>query len=734
VLWLATAGCGDAQQPLAAVAADVTSEVPRASIEVVSTRPDMVSGGDVLVHVAARGDRAPSALTVRIDGEDAAATFRPAPAVDAEGRPVEAAAGAAAPAALLGLVTGLDEGAHTIEVLAGAAVVASREIVNHPVTGPLFSGPHQAPFVCQTAQNGLGEPADPMCSAPMQVAYVYRSTEAAAEESDGAEAVARLRDPARLPAGFKAFDPEAPRPADLATTTTSDGRAVDYIVRRERGTLNRAVYEIAFLHTPGEPLPSPWQGTPGWNGRLVYVFGGGCAAGYRQGVMRPILSDSLLSQGYAVAGSSLNVFGNTCNDVISAETALMVKERFIEQVGVPVHTIGAGGSGGSMQQYLIAQNYPGILDGLTPAVSFSDHLAVLASSADCALLSGTFSTLGAERFSDEQKRAISGFATWNVCGGSWTRSILQRSRCDAAVPEDARYDPEKRRDGARCTTHDNMVNMFGRDPATGFARRPLDNVGVQYGLAALRDGVITMDDFVELNAAIGGHDVDGNLVPQRTVADPEALRAAYRGRLNTGGGSLGSIPIIDSRAYADPTSDIHDSYRSFVTRERIAARNGGHADHFVILRTPPRPRNPDGSRARPPFDPVRLVDQWLTNLRADTSADDRRTKLLRARPAELADACFTSEDAKIVEPATAAGPGRCHELYPPFGDPRLAAGAPLRDDVLKCQLRPIDPADYPAPPTEAQLARLRESFPDGVCDYTRPGVLQEGEPELWASF
>ena len=48
----------------------------------------------------------------------------------------------------------------------------------------------------------------------------------------------------------------------------------------------------------------------------------------------------------------------------------MVKEHFIKRFGVPVHTIGWGGSGGSMQQHLIAQNYPGLLDGIIPSSEF----------------------------------------------------------------------------------------------------------------------------------------------------------------------------------------------------------------------------------------------------------------------------------------------------------------------------------------------------------------------------
>ena len=37
------------------------------------------------------------------------------------------------------------------------------------------------------------------------------------------------------------------RPADLAQTTTIEGKTVDFIVRWERGTINRFIYSIAML-------------------------------------------------------------------------------------------------------------------------------------------------------------------------------------------------------------------------------------------------------------------------------------------------------------------------------------------------------------------------------------------------------------------------------------------------------------------------------------------------------
>ena len=38
---------------------------------------------------------------------------------------------------------------------------------------------------------------------------------------------------------------------------------------------------------------------------------------------------------------------------------MVAKEHFSEAYGLPRFTIGAGGSGGAIQQLLVAQNYPG---------------------------------------------------------------------------------------------------------------------------------------------------------------------------------------------------------------------------------------------------------------------------------------------------------------------------------------------------------------------------------------
>jgi len=54
------------------------------------------------------------------------------------------------------------------------------------------------------------------------------------------------------------------------------------------------------------------------------------------------------------------------------------------------------------------------------------------------------------------------------------------------------------------------------------------------------------------------------------------------------------------------------------------------------------------------------------------------------------------------------------------------AGGPLAENILKCQLKPLDPAEYaPATVSGAQLARLNAVFPGGVCDWSKPGVGQQ---------
>jgi hypothetical protein len=52
--------------------------------------------------------------------------------------------------------------------------------VNHPITGPIVSGPHLKPFICTTKESGLGEPLDENCSAATKIEYFYKPKEGTA--------------------------------------------------------------------------------------------------------------------------------------------------------------------------------------------------------------------------------------------------------------------------------------------------------------------------------------------------------------------------------------------------------------------------------------------------------------------------------------------------------------------------------------------------------------------------
>ena len=693
-------------------------------IRTISTRADLISGGDVLLQITVPATLAAEKLAVAVNGRDASANFKLA----------------SHPNTFIGLVKDLPVGRSEIEAGAkGQKISATLALTNHPIGGPVMSGPHQSPFICETQAFGFGQPLDADCSVAMRVEYFYRSNAAPAGPSNiavqpGADVPQAQQQQPNL---FKPYDPNAPKPADLAMTTTLDGKTVPYIVRREMGTINRAVYAIAFLHEPGTPLPNVWaQATSAWNGRLIYSFGPGCQAGYHQGrnlgglagnrsfLEETQFGDYGIAKGYALASSSLNSFGTTCADVISVETMMMVKEHFIEEFGAPRWTIGSGRSGGSMQQHLIANNYPGLLDGLIPTAAFADTITFMNHLFDCELLDHAFNT-SSLMWTDEQKAAVAGEANWQYCAKNGTAyPLLRVNNCDRmAVPADLVYEPKMNPKGARCTYQDNMVNVFGRDPKTGFARRPFDNVGIQYGLNAWNDGRITFEQFVDLNTRIGGHDIDGNVVSARTVADPEALRIAYQtGRVNDTGKGMAMVPIIDVRPYTEGTGDVHDTVNSQITRARLVAANGTAANQVLHTYEQGTPIQ------RVQQANLDEMEQWVASIAKDTApAKNQLAKVIRNKPAGVSDACYTKGGEKITDMP------RCAHMFPVYSNPRLNAGLPMGADALKCELKSVDKKDYSKPLTDEQLAAIRNAFPSGVCDYSKKGVSVHA-PATWLSY
>src|SRR5690606_19587945 len=58
-------------------------------------------------------------------------------------------------------------------------------------------------------------------------------------------------------------------------------------------------------------------------------------------------------------------------------------------------------------------------------------------------------------------------------------------------------------DSVNWSHYDDLRNVYGVD-GEGYPRRLFDNVGVQYGLQSFLDGHISAEEFLKLNATVGG--------------------------------------------------------------------------------------------------------------------------------------------------------------------------------------------------------------------------------------
>ena len=549
---------------------------------------------------------------------------------------------------------------------------------------------------------------------------------------------------------------------------------VPYVVRFEAGTIDRGIYNIAILHDPTkEAAPSPFASPNGWNKRLSYVHGAGCVGGWyyqsttpgvqialldisrylSEGILgilpRPadlsvsfnVLADQWLSRGYAVVTNTLNDPSASCNPHLAGEAALMTKEFFVKEYGVPKFTISTGGSGGAYTSLQIADAFPGTFDGISISASFPDALSIGIAGLHAHLLFHYWSDINPLGLTAAQKVAISGyfgvpaaldaanqsartdpssgrFVDWTTgyTAGQWT--VLAGYPNTQIVPTSLRWDPVSNPTGARADVFDVGRNVYGIDPVTGYALRPFDNVGVQYGLSALNSGAITVDQFLDLNDQIGGVDFNGNFVPTRSVADVGALSRVYQSGVSLGGnGGLASIPIFDNGQKTD-VGGYHYGWYDFAIRDRIRAANG-NSDNFVLWR---------GNVPAPTVQA--LFEQWMVAYTSDTSTDPQIVKVLRAKPQTAVEGCWDNSTPRnfFAEALIfSSQPGtQCSTLWPVYSNTLKEAGGPLAGNALKCQLKPIDTRDYAVNFSAAQLARLAAIYPTGVCDYSKPGVAFSG--------
>jgi hypothetical protein len=766
---LLLAACGGGGTPTEdAKSVPLSANAMTVSVRLLSSEPRWVSGGDARIEVRAAAGLHDK-LEIWINGRKTTQTLV------SDGHRLE------------GVVGGFVDGENTLEVrhAKGRGVAASLRLTNHPISGPMFSGPQQHPFVCTTSQFGL----QPKIDSAAPPGYAVRDAQN--------NIVGYSRDCAIDPVvtylyraannSWKALPADGSTPADMTQVTLADGRSVDFVVRREVGAINRFLYSFAMLAPRGENPAQP--DTRLWNGRLEYYFQGGVAIGHSQGTVHSrSLDPEVLKLGHAIVHSSGNNTGTHYNLQVAGETAMMTKERFVERYGVPLYTVGLGGSGGAIQQYILAQNHPGVLDAALPVQSYPDMVTQTIHVGDCELLEHYMDVTDRDNPRWQQAKARTLLVGFNAepavidpmsqlkpliglagasmstgsteCVRSWRGlSALVMNPLYGQAPNQQHYLPQSAIAGIQWTHYDDLRNIYGVD-AEGQPRTTWDNVGVQYGLKSLKLGHITPAEFLDVNAKVGGWKQPKQMVqegfpllpgitPAMVIADPTlfdpwsrrnmnlaadaatpaprtegdllAMRAAYASGMVFDGQI--PLPTIDHRQYMERELDMHNTHQSFAVRKRVLQKMGT-SEHLVIWFTDTMPGVPKASQS---LEALAVMDEWMANIRANP---DR--SVAQNRPARAVDSCF-DVNGQLMH----AGPdvwngviddkpkGACTLAFPMFGTSRTVAGAPLEGGIYKCALKPVqtalqDGTYAPWIPDAPSVARLKQVFPQGVCDYGRP--------------
>ena len=672
-------------------------------LAVLSTRADLVTGGEALVQVSVPAG--------------AAAQTR----LDVNGRDVTREFARLGGEKLEGLVTGLANGPNVLTARLPDGYGARLTITNHPISGPIISGPQLKPWVCEARA------VDAACDKPVAYSYYYKSTDSSKT-------------------GLQPYDPANP-PTDVASTTTQTGTTVPFIVRVETGYEDRDQYQIAALFQPHHPW-SALSPQPQFNHKLLITHGVSCGIDHKTGtapsvtgynpspVSSPVLpaADSgqyALGAGFALMSTALDYSGHNCNLPLQAESLIMAKEHLIDTYGTIRYTIGTGCSGGSLAQQWIANAYPGIYQGILPTCSFPDAWGTATQFLDYHLMLAYFTDPTrwgpGVAWTENQMADVEGHISVvnsEVSDNAQWHVAVPTDHC-AGVTDAQRYDPQSNPGGVRCDIQDAAINVFGPDPRAywsasekraghGFAVPPIDNVGVEYGLNALQQGEITPAQFVDLNQKIGGVDIDTNPTASRIAARGAALANAYRSGMINETNNLNQTAIIDCRG-PDPGA-FHDAYRAFAVRARLDREHGNHDNQLIW-------EGPAAIIGDTQCNLTSLVamDRWLGAVERDGSSKTQAQKIAADKPAGLGDECWDGNGNKVSDGLCPPG------VVPIYGTPRIVAGDAITTDDNKCQLKPLNRSgEYgPVPLSDSQWTQLQSLFPSGVCDFRKPGVDQQ---------
>lgn len=630
---------------------------------------------------------------------------------------------------------------------------------------PLYAGNNRYPFSCDTVRSGLGQ--------PLVDNQQALGTAVFKENPDGSLSntiIGYSKDclvPSRLRYFVVNLNGESEEITNYSSLDKHQFDSNQQLIRLEQGIINRHIYTIAMPIKKTEF--NTWRTSSLWNKKLIYQFAGGVGIGFRQGKVNPkkLLKRRFgqLHNGYAVITSSANKTSYTYNMLLAEDTAWRVKKQFEALYGKPIYTVGIGGSGGGLAQYLIAQNSPGLIDAAIPLYSYPDMVSQTIYALDCDLFNTYyhFKSDLANWDNSDKKRAIEGLNNAEIEHKSWFYTPINQFLTGKAFYRPKIY--------SECVHGYFGLSSLVNNPAQGFLK-PLfsqtvnhqtnwsywqdlalitqtpnaatsapalwDNQGVQYGLNGLKQGSLSATEFLHLNYHIGGwkaqteqrpeqllffpfvktpiwltqwsrHNiyVAGKKPAKRTVANLAAVRQAYRyGQVYLG---FNSIPTIDIHHYLEDQLDMHHISTSFAARLRILKQQGHLKNHRIWIAD---------KHYTPLNEAFSVIDKWLSTQQAPDDSSDR---------------CFNKSGEIIAQGENVwhgdwnnQPAGACTKHFPIYTNSRIQAGGPFSGSIFKCQRIAVETAVangvYAPIDMTPYLAELKRTFPDGVCDYDKPDL------------
>ncbi|MFT4925286.1 MAG: hypothetical protein ACI8WB_001378 [Phenylobacterium sp.] len=647
----------------------------------------------------------------------------------------------------------------------------------------LYSGPAQYPFYCMTRMSRLGQPEiDNQDNIGVPVFDALEN----GEFSDkiigySQDCLAKTRiDFFYIDAQGKHHPYNDTVAKDKIQMLTIDDKSVPYIIRLERGTINRFIYSITMLVGAEQ---HNLQSTKYWNNRVVFQFGGGSGIGFRQGRMnmKKVLKrrTEQIKAGYAILASTANKTSYTYNMLLAEDTAVRVKKQFVARYGQPAYTVGIGGSGGAIQQYLFAQNHPDLLDAIIPQYSYPDMLSQTIYALDCDLVEHYFairdadnehwsdwqyreSVLGLNHLSDsdpnmvEQRlpemamlnQAIAGVMPQSPQGNSecingWfgLASLINNPRMSYLK---SYYDKDILKQVDWSYWQD-MVTIYGQNKQ-GFARATWDNEGVQYGLRAFANNKLSEAEFIRLNQNVGSwksqekmqeedfffafgrkfpiwltmwsrHNITPieNSTEQMGAKRRAASVQAIEQAYRYGQVFIGKTDIPVIDMRHYLEDKLDMHHASASFSSRIRLQQKGNAQNQVIWMS-----HEDHDLTAQAFT---TIDHWLANIRQQPQHSVAQNK-----PAAAADLCVDAKgdviaqgdsvwDGKYNGKAT----GLCSKVYPIYATSRIQAGDSWAGSTFKCQRQSVAQAIKKGLYGQRDMGllqpQLEQIFSDGVCDY-----------------